>query len=283
MGTKNQIFSNLSNHKVHRYIFSRDKFTKDLLKGLFPLIHEDIKIKHIKVGAENLLSPCIFAGKESYSDVVAVINNDTIVLVELYNKFELEQEIKSMVYGCKIYGNQVLIGKKYKTKKRVIIINEYDFRHHIELKPYEEYFRDKHVRVVNISLDKVSKLEYTNSEFENKGLDWLNMYLAESYEEMYEIAKERKIMSEAIEMVRSFLNDPIVRGAMTNEEIEHQQDLEDTRELSLKQGIEQGKIAGIKENKIEIAKNMIKLGENEEKISLYTKLPIETIKSLKNN
>ncbi len=37
----NEIFSNLSNHKVHRYIFSNDEFTKDLLEGLLPLIHEN--------------------------------------------------------------------------------------------------------------------------------------------------------------------------------------------------------------------------------------------------
>ncbi len=84
-------------------------------------------------------------------------------------------------------------------------------------------------------------------------------------------------MNEAVEMVRKFLNDPMVRGAMTNEEMEHQQDVEDAKKNGIKLGIEQGQ----RDEAIAIAKNLIKLGYDDEKISLVTDLSIEIIRNLR--
>lgn len=93
-------------------------------------------------------------------------------------------------------------------------------------------------------------------------------YLVKSYEDAIKIGGCNRIMAEAIEMVRNFLNDPVVINAMTNEEIEHEQELEDTRELS--------KI----EEKKKTAKNMIEKGYTLEEIRDITGLCEEDINNL---
>lgn len=115
--------------------------------------------------------------------------------------------------------------------------------------------------------------EYTNSELNGKALSWLSLYLANNYEDALKIGKGYDIMTEAIEMVRSFLNDPVVRNAITNEEMEHIQELEDTREIS--------KIEGENSKSIEIARNMLEEKETINKIIKFTGLSKKEIEKLR--
>ncbi len=131
-----------------------------------------------------------------------------------------------------------------------------------------------------VVVDRIDNIKYTESELRNKGISWLKMYVANCFEEMKKIAKGDKIMSEAVEMVRAFYNDPVIRNYKTNEEMEREQELEDTKELALKEGIEKGMEKGIEQNKIEIAKNMLKEKEPLEKIMMYTSLSEEEIKEI---
>ncbi len=53
------------------------------------------------------------------------------------------------------------------------------------------------------------------------------------------------------------------------------------RQYAIKQGLQEGRKQGIKENKIEIAKNMIRLGIDKEIIAKSTGLKIEEIEKLR--
>ncbi len=125
-------------------------------------------------------------------------------------------------------------------------------------------------------VDKLANLEYTEGELDDKALSWLKLYIVNNYEDAIKIGKGYDIMTEAIEMVRSFLNDPVVRNAVTNEEMEHIQELEETREMSKIEG----KIEGENSKSIEIAMNMLEEKEPLNKIAKFTGLTKEEIKKL---
>ena len=80
----------------------------------------------------------------------------------------------------------------------------------------------------------------------------------------------------AIRTVEELSIDPEFIGYYDVEEARIQ-DLEDAKETGIELGIEQG----IKRDKIEIAKNMLKENESLEKISLYTNLKVSEIEILK--
>ncbi len=289
-----ELFLNLSDHKVHRHIFSKKYFFKDFVEGLFGIIKENLPIDNMgDHGVEKYIEGLAFDVKESYADVMAVINNKYVVIIELYNTYKKAQHEKSNFYINKYITKMLKPGDKFGNKKDIYlfnlirnsdfcepeVVNEYREMHNNGEISYQQIFGDFNVKKVHILLDRVSEMEYTNSKSRNKGIDWLKLYTAGSFEEMFRIARGRKIMSEAVMELRDFLNDPDIKNYKTNEQMEREQELEDTKELSLKQGIERGK----NENKLEIAKNMIKLGETDEKISLYTTLSPKTIKKLRNS
>ncbi len=301
----NELFLNLSDHKVHRYMFSKKDYFEDFIEGLFGIIGESLPIDNMdEHGVEKYIEGLSFGVKESYADVMAVINNKYVVIIELYNTYKKAQHEKSNFYINKYITKMLKPGDKFGNKKDIYlfnlirnsdfcepeVVNEYREMHNNGKVSYQQVFGDFNVKKVHILLDRVSEMKYTNSKSRNKGIDWLKLYTAKSFEEMLKLARGRKIMSEAIMELRDFLNDPDIKNYKTNEQMEREQELEDTRELSLKQGIEQGiergKTEGLKEGKkislIQTAKNMIKLGETDEKISLYTTLPVTAIKKLRN-
>ncbi len=165
---KDKLFG-LRDHKVHRYVFNQEKYLKDFLEGVLSLIDESVAINTLVVGVEHFISAESYKTKESYSDVLAIINDDTIILIELYNTFKEEQNDKSNVYSSKIFSNQITTNEEYKDIKKVIninlirnsvyyepeIINEYKFMHTVSLVAYEKYFNSKILKRVDIMLDTI--------------------------------------------------------------------------------------------------------------------------------
>lgn len=146
---------------------------------------------------------------------------------------------------------------------------------------FEKYARigddDYKLEMITIELPKFQK---QNPSIENELNQWLWLILGEEDKIKMSVKKNKKI-KKAVEIVDTMSMDPkeweLYRSrqmAILNYNIGMQN--------SRKQGEEIGKEIGKKEEKIEIAKKMLELGDGIEKVSLVTGLTKEEIEKIKN-
>ena len=130
-------------------------------------------------------------------------------------------------------------------------------------------------------LEKYRELYY--SGIKEKDVIWLTALTSKTFSELYEIIshllpeeKIKRIMEGAISMSK----DEFVLHEWNKElfdDLVKYNELEDAK----KEGESLGKTLGIKENKIEIAKNLLNMKMSDEDISKATGLTIEDVQKLK--
>lgn len=125
--------------------------------------------------------------------------------------------------------------------------------------------------IVNINVD-------INYEVENEILKgWIELIKAETYEEAIKAVKGNEILEGALKEMERFSNNEYV------EDYSRQERLIRSQMKSMKEeGLEEGKLVGLENASIEIAKNfLINTNTSLDKISLCTGLSIEEINKLK--
>lgn len=145
----------------------------------------------------------------------------------------------------------------------------------------EELLTDK-LEMITIELPKFQK---QNPSIENELNQWLWLILGEEEKIKMAVKKNKKI-KKAVEIVDTMSMDPkeweLYRSrqmAILNYNIGMQNSRKQGEEIGEKRGKEIGK----KEEKIEIAKKMLELGDGIEKVSLVTGLTKEEIKKIQQN
>ena len=187
---------------------------------------------------------------------------------------------RSLYYWSGLFYNGLKRGENYKTNKRVVTINILNFDifkegpYHEVARIRREYKNKLLTNNLEMHFIQIPKFKETGKEQENKKLwQWLKFIdgtdskgvekaMGEN-KEIKEAAKELKYLTgdEAIRR-KAFLREKAIKDYVTN--------MEGAKAEGVKQGIElgikQGKKDGQREEKIEIAKNLLK-----------EKIPIEII------
>ena len=115
----------VTNDYIFKKIFTK-KGNESILKDLLNSILE-IKIKEIEVMADTNLEKEIETNKLGILDIKAVLDNETIIDIEIqiinnYNMIE-----RTLYYWSGLYYNQLKKGEDYKEVKKVITINILDY------------------------------------------------------------------------------------------------------------------------------------------------------------
>ena len=126
-----------------------------------------------------------------------------------------------------------------------------------------------------IRIDKIRELGYN----ENELMKWLRFIAARNYEERKNIAEGDEMFMEFNEWIDNYVNDDLTRKAMAewNEKIMTNKQIK----IAHEQGVEEGIKEGAKQEKIEIAKNLLKMNLAIEDIEKATDLSKEEIIHLK--
>jgi len=268
---KEKNFYKISNDLVFKYVFSHQKILKEFIKELFKYIKYTKEVKEIIIEEQFLMMPEKINKKIFYGDVKAILNDDEIINIEIYNKFEEKEIKKSYAYGCRLYANQLKVKENYENLKKVISINLIKGKN-IEkeiIKKYKIKNIENGMLLSNELIDMIIirfDIRKTNcyNEFE-RFHRMLAMLDAESIEELENIAKGDEIMSEMAQYVKDFIED---------EETNRMFDKE--RDIRLEERIK------TKNDTInDIAIKLKKYNISDEKISICTGLSIDDIKRLK--
>ena len=268
------------NDYIFKKIFSKkgnESILKDFLIGIL-----NIPIEKVETKAEVSLEKQLEENKLGRLDIIAVLNDDTIVNIEvqILNKYNFID--RTMYYWSGMYYNELKGGEDYRASKKTITINILDYEI-FEEGPYHEIARIKRdyqnkvlTEKMEIHFIQIPKFIKEKSGVKTKLEQWMQ-FISQKDEKGVQIAmeenKEIKRANEEYEYLTgdeaerrlAFLRDKAIRDEKTM--------LAGSREEGIK--------TGEKNKQIEIAKIMLKKGMDIKLVAEITNLTIKEIEQIK--
>ena len=262
---------------MFKAFFSRagnEKFLKSFLNAI---LGEEIKIK--KVIHDARLEQMAREEKYGILDLDVELENGKIINIEMQMKNNNNMEERTTFQAGKKISEQLEIGYNYKQLKKVIIISilNYNF---INLPEYvtktirvadkhREYEINNNVEYYYIELKKFREQNPDMKEPINQWLAFIDMERGDLLE-MAE--KENKTIKEAKEYYEVLTGDA---------ELKRLAEIRLMSALEEQSALDTARNEGAEQNKIEIAKKLLRKGMTIEEIAEITGLSKETIKNLK--
>ena len=282
-----------------RYLLGKNG-NEDLLENLVNATLSDFNFEEVKdleiIDPFNLSENIDL--KESIIDVKAKTKDNKTVIIEFQlcgNKNFID---RIFYYISKNIVNELHEGEDYQEVQKIISINLLDFNLDFgdEGKPHR-CFKLIDTENQNISLDYIQMhlievqrfidiLEKSTIEElkKNKLLTWMKFFTSNNLELIEKELKEANpIMTKAIEEYKRFTSDDKLMRAYAARDaflVGQKMMLSMERKEGIKEGIEKGKLEGIKNEKYSIAKTLKQMNMDNASISKATGLSIEEISKL---
>ena len=238
-----------------------------------------IEIKQIQIKEEVNLEKLSEQEKGGRLDLQAILNDGVIVNIEMQLKNQGNIEERTTYYSGKVISRETDRGTKYQNIKKVIMINilnyemlgfeEYVSETAIVLEKHREYEVLKGIKWYFIELPKFRK---SNPDMEEKLNQWL-AFIDDYDKEMIKMAEKK---NETIEKAKIEMN--YLTG---DAEVRRLAELREKWEMDYNSGMAYAKEEGIKQEKIKIAKEMIKKGMTNQEIHEITKIDEKEIEELR--
>ena len=220
--------------------------------------------------------------KESIVDLNAITEDGTVVIIEIQTYSTKNFFERTLYYWSKNYSSLLKRGNKYSKLRPVISINliddilfdKTDNRMHtcylLKEKNTNKILTD-HIQMHYVEIPKFDKNSNVKSELKN----WILFLKSNKEEDMSQLLKEDTIFEKAMKKYNYFTD---------NEDLLNEYDKREAylvyQHSLMRDFKEEGKLEGLKEGKISMAKAMKKDGADINLISKYTGLSIEEIKKL---
>ena len=253
---------------------------KKVLESILEVTIEKIELQPLHIPTGNIH----LKGKEV--DLLVVTNQGKIE-VEVNTYYNDYVRVRNFSYITNIYNNQVTVGDKYSEDTNVIQINlnygipDTKYRRIYKVRDEEGKEYIKNFYIYEINMEKLKKIWYDKNELEiekNKYLLMLDMEI----KDIKKLPKD-KVVKEYMEKIEKLNNDPMFINWITKEKDEQMiknTQLYNATQEGINIGINQGINQGIKQEKIEIAKSMLKKNMDIEDIIDITGLTKEEIEKL---
>ena len=253
---------------------------KKVLESILEVTIEKIELQPLHIPTGNIH----LKGKEV--DLLVVTDQGKIE-VEVNTYYNDYVRVRNFSYITNIYNNQVTVGDKYNEDTNVIQINlnygipdtKYKRIYKVRDEEGKEYIKNFYIYEIN--MEKLKKIWYDKNELEiekNKYLLMLDMEI----KDIKKLPKD-KVVKEYMEKIEKLNNDPMFINWITKEKDEQMiknTQLYNATQQGINIGINQGINQGIKQEKIEIAKSMLKKNMDIEDIIDITGLTKEEIEKL---
>lgn len=280
----------LNNDIIFKNIFNVKETIKRLLEETLELKVKEVYLANTEMPVEKIKE------RRKILDLV-VYTEKEVINVEVNNAYKKDLYIRNFLYFCKLISSNLEKSKDYTKLGKHIQLNltwnmqkyiPFDIR---EKKKLEFYVKDEETglkvfedkfKIVNINMDYYVELWYSKKV--EKESPFLLLLAAPTIEEMDEIARGDRLMEKIAKEVKKLNFDPKITEeiAFENEQeiwanTMHSRGVEQGIEKGIEKGIEQGS----KQEKIGIARNMLKDNMPIDTIIKYTGLKKEEIESLK--
>ena len=213
--------------------------------------------------------------KKSLLDIRAVTAEGVQVNIEIQLANQYDMEKRTLFYWAKMYTHQMHEGMAYQELAKTITINILDFIYIKQTRNYHSVFRLFEIEegfelteALEIHFMELPKLlvkwrERLVSPWEDALVRWLFLLEGSEDEEIFktleEIAMQDPVLNQAMEEWEKSSEDPEVREvyfARRKAVLDEKAAIREA-ELRLLKAIKEGKEEGIRENKLEVAKNLL--------------------------
>ena len=279
MEIENKKFYTCKNDRAFKEVFLNSN-NSDLLKALLEFILK-IEIDKLEIKKTELLSGNVNIKDKRVDAIVHTGNKKIEIEINSQNKDYLHT--RSTAYICNIYQSNASVGETYNENTDIIQVNlTWGLgRNNDEMKIYKIMNEKGELYVKNfiiyeINMDYYDKIWYSKNEDEIKKNQYMIM-LDLDKKELKNMPKD-KIVDKYITNVTIVNDDPEFQKYMSEEE-----DKKKIQNSLLSEAKEEGISKGISQEKVSIAKNMLKKNMSIEDISDITGLSIEEIKKISND
>lgn len=288
---KEEVQLKVTNDYIFKRIFAKrgnESILKDLLNAIL-----GIKIKKIEVMAEANLEKEIETRKLGILDIKAILNNDTIIDIEIQiiNRHNMIE--RTLYYWSGLYYNQLQKGEEYQESKRVIAINILDYNEFME-GPYHEIAKLRREYMYRVLTDKmeihfiqIPKFKKYRKDMKTKldmWMEFISQIDKEGVENAMSKNKEIKKAQKEYEYLTGEENERriafLMDKALRDEKSAYVGGKQEGIKEGLKEGIKLGRKDGEQKKQEEIAKNMKKKNMKVELISEITGLTKKQIENL---
>ena len=289
---KNKPFNSLNDYFV-RYFFT-DKGGEKVLLDFINAVMISANMKTFK--SVEVLNPFNlkkhYNYKETIVDVKCITKNGTVVIIEVQLSGNSRFPERILYYWSANYSKLLKKGEEYENLTPVISISLLNFNlDKVNKNVHSCYmiYDTKSERLLTDHL-QIHIIELKKFNFKNNSLSkdlnyWLGFFTTKNMEEyMSDIVKEKPIMEEAHKRYNNFIRSRLMMSEYEKKEIYqygNQIMLEEERREGIKEGMEKGKLEGIKENSYAIAKSLKASGLDNKFISEHTGLSIKEIRKLR--
>lgn len=207
---------NMTNNYMFRYILQKNqKVLKGLICSLLYLKPEDVKTIEIQ-NPINLADNVV--GKEFILDIKVMLNDDTLINLEMQVANEHNWAERSLSYLCRAY-DQLYRGQKYDEALPVVHIGFLDYTLHPDYPEFYATYQMLNVKnhllysgKFTLSVVNLKCIELATEEDKAYGIDyWAAMFKAKTWEELKMLAKNNEYLQEAAESLYVANADEIVR------------------------------------------------------------------------
>ena len=291
---ENDNFVRLLADSTFKYMFKdyRD-FFKKVIKSTTNVDISEYELYNNEINSGNI-------ARDYRLDILLKKDNDFII-IEMNKNADKRTLLKARKYLYAIAGGGLVEGEEFK-KMRTILINfnnskykndkeaisvGYDLINEKyndvidEIKIYDIYCE---IKIYDIYLASLKNVRYNGS---NEKETYLAMFRAESFEEMRDIANGNEEALKVVEELERLSENDEFRVLYDAEKMRRKEinsarldGYDDGYDNGYENGITKGKEEGAKEEKIEIAKNLIKKGVSFEIVSESTGLSIGELEEL---
>lgn len=216
MNATGKIDYNMTNNYMFRYILQENQ---KVLKGLIcALLHlNPTTVKSVIVQNPIDLSGDV-SGKEFILDIKIMLNDDTLINLEMQVANEYNWPERSLAYLCRSY-DQLYKGQKYEEALPVIHIGFLDFTLHPSHPEFYATYQMLNVKnhllysdKFTLSVVNLKKIELATEEDKKYHIDyWAALFKAKTWEELKMLTKENEYLQEAAESLYVANADEIVR------------------------------------------------------------------------
>ena len=270
----------VTNNYIFQKIFGK-KGNESILKD-FLISILDIPIEKIEVQAEVSLEKHLEENKLGRLDIIAILNDDTIVNIEMQVSDEYNFIERSLYYWSGNYYNDLKKGKNYKIAKRTIGINILDYEI-FNNGPYHEIGRLKRDYQNEILTDKlelhfiqIPKFIKEKRGSETKLEQWMQFIIQKNKMEVELAMEKNKEIKKANKEYEYLTGDEEQRRLAYL--IDKNKKDQNTQMLGAR---EEGLKEGWKKAMLETAKKMLDEGMSVEEIEKITNLTQEEINKIK--
>jgi len=260
----------LTDNSLHEYL---ERIVSSALNIDLELVKDNLVLKSSRINTNINVK---------YSEVDAIYESDDIIInIEVNFSKQLTTNTKNMRYVCHLVLEQIPIGKRKEYNLKPIYqinINYYDifnagkfiYRSYIMEETLHQ-IRDNFFTIIDISMDFLANIDYNKiiKEAPDSLERLLYIFVCDNKDKLDSVYVGDEIM-EKVRNKLSALTENFMEGLYYDRE-----------EYINQVSYEEGKTAGIEENKIKIAQNLLKENISIDIISKTTGLTIEEIKKLK--